>query len=128
MHLSPRTTLTASSILLMTGSVMAKPLEPALVPRSDKTWAGCYSGGDGLTNKTSYTYQSSGWCENRCSGDNYLVFGLTNGKECLCGMSLPPSSDKVEDSKCDTECKGWPSDMCMFSAFRLVSEGYDGRY
>lgn len=126
MHLSMHSALAASSLLLMTGSVLAKPFE-VLVPRDTKTFVGCFDNGDVLANKTSYNFQSSGWCENHCSDKGALTFGLTNGKECLCGNSLPPSSAKVSNSKCDSSCNGWPDDMCMLNfldSSRSMAQGY----
>ncbi|KAJ5777933.1 hypothetical protein N7520_001179 [Penicillium odoratum] len=105
-----RTALTVSSLLLATGSLAAPSKN--LVPRAEATLVGCYSSSEGLSDKTSYLYQSSGWCQDRCSGDNYAAFALTGGSYCLCGNELPPSSDKVDSSNCDTSCNGWPEDMC----------------
>ncbi|KAJ5638091.1 hypothetical protein N7490_007970 [Penicillium lividum] len=108
-----RTALTVvSSLLLATGS-LAAPTKTSnnLAPRAS-TLVGCYSSSEGLSDKTSYEYQSSGWCQLRCIGDNYAAFALTDGSYCLCGNELPPSSDKVDSSNCDVTCNGWPDDMC----------------
>ncbi|KAJ5564762.1 hypothetical protein N7513_001004 [Penicillium frequentans] len=101
--------LTVSTLLLATGSVAA-PSE-RLVARAD-TLVGCYSSSLGMTNKTSAEFQSSGWCLDRCMNYGAATFALTGGSYCLCGDELPPSSDKVDSSNCDTPCPGWPQDDC----------------
>ncbi|KAJ5172914.1 hypothetical protein N7492_005507 [Penicillium capsulatum] len=111
MHLTRQSILAASSFLLMTSSVLATPFE-VLAPRGDKTFVGCFDNADAFDKKTSYNFQSSGWCGNHCSDAGSLTFGLTNKSDCLCGDSLPPSSAKVSNDKCDKSCNGWPEDMC----------------
>ncbi|KAJ5706948.1 hypothetical protein N7488_006749 [Penicillium malachiteum] len=118
MPFTMRSTLLLSSILFAGGSI-AKPFE-FLAPRASLTLVGCYSSSEGLTNETSYEFQSSGWCQDRCVGYNAAVFALTGGSDCLCGEELPPTSDKVASSKCNTECDGWPSDMCGGSGYYSV--------
>lgn len=108
-----QTALAASSILLAAGSAMADSIQ-VLAPRS-MTLVGCYSSSEGLSNQTTYTFQSSGWCYDRCTGYNAAVFALTAGSDCLCGDELPPSSAKVAKGKCGTACDGWPQDMCMLT-------------
>lgn len=112
MRFTSQAALTASSLLLTANSAAANSVD-MLVPRATLTFVSCYSSSEGLTNKTSYTFQSSGWCQDRCVGDNAAVFGLTAGSDCLCGNELPPSSAKVPEDKCGTPCDGWPQDMCM---------------
>ncbi|KAJ5631224.1 uncharacterized protein N7484_011324 [Penicillium longicatenatum] len=101
--------LTVSTLLLATSSVAA-PSE-WLVRRADDL-VGCYSSSLGMSNKTSNEFQSSGWCQDRCMGDGAAAFALTGGSYCLCGNELPPSSDKVDSSNCNTPCPGWPKDKC----------------
>lgn len=108
MQFTMRSILLASGLLFATGSV-AKPFH-MLAPRADSKFVGCYSSSDGLGSATSYEFQSSGWCTNKCSDS--AAFGLTGGSDCLCGNLIPPSSDKVDTSKCDTNCDGWPEDKC----------------
>jgi cell wall integrity and stress response component len=103
-----QTALAASSILLAAGSAMADSIQ-VLAPRS-MTLVGCYSSSEGLSNQTTYTFQSSGWCYDRCTGYNAAVFALTAGSDCLCGDELPPSSAKVAKGKCGTA-----QDMCMLT-------------
>ncbi|KAJ5454571.1 uncharacterized protein N7458_005527 [Penicillium daleae] len=113
-----QTALAASSILLAAGSAMADSIQ-VLAPRS-MTLVGCYSSSEGLSNQTTYTFQSSGWCYDRCTGYNAAVFALTAGSDCLCGDELPPSSAKVAKGKCGTACDGWPQDMCGGDGFYSV--------
>ncbi|KAJ6017573.1 hypothetical protein N7451_000952 [Penicillium sp. IBT 35674x] len=101
--------LTVSTLLFASGSVAA-PSE-RLAARADSL-VGCYSSSLGMTNKTSAEFQSSGWCLDRCMGYGAAAFALTGGSYCLCGDELPPSSDKVDSSNCDTPCPGWPKDDC----------------
>jgi cell wall integrity and stress response component len=101
MGFTMRTALTASTLLLAAGSAAME-------------YVACYDTKDGLTNQTSYTYQSTGWCQDYCEKTDAAVFALTAGADCLCGDELPPSSGKVPDSKCNTNCQGWPSVKCMY--------------
>jgi cell wall integrity and stress response component len=110
------TALTASSLLLASSAAAkAFNFENRLAPRAGMTFVACYSSSEGLGNQTSYTFQSSGWCQDRCAGSDYnaAVFALTEGSDCLCGDELPPASDKVSKDKCNKACDGWPQDMCM---------------
>ncbi|KAJ6083943.1 hypothetical protein N7486_010743 [Penicillium sp. IBT 16267x] len=116
--------LTVSTLLLATCSVAA-PSE-WLVPRGD-TLVGCYNSSLGMSNKTSNEYQSSGWCQVRCMGNGAAAFALTGRFYCLCGDELPPSSDKVDSSNCDTPCPGYPQDKCgaddYYSVYTTGLEG-----
>lgn len=117
------TTLTASGLFLASSAAAkAFNFENHLAPRAGATFVACYSSSKGLGNQASYTFQSSGWCQDRCSGSDYnsAVFALTGGSNCLCGDELPPASDKVSNDKCNTPCDGWPQDMCGGSGFYSV--------
>ncbi|EPS33316.1 hypothetical protein PDE_08278 [Penicillium oxalicum 114-2] len=105
------TVLSMSSLLFSATPAMATYID-RLVPRNSMTLVGCYSSKEGLSDQVSYTFQSSGWCFDRCNGKKAAVFALTSGTDCLCGTELPPSSSKVDSSKCNTACAGWPQDMC----------------
>ncbi len=76
------------------------------------TYYGCYSYSalKDFDSQGSYTYQSEGYCTELCSNGSYALAAMYNGDECLCG-SILPSSD-VDDSNCDTDCAGYPSDTC----------------
>ncbi|KAJ5814754.1 hypothetical protein N7474_006531 [Penicillium riverlandense] len=83
-----------------------------LAAAADSQYVACYDNNEGLTNETSYNYQSQGWCQTYCMKTNAAVFAMTGGSDCLCGDELPPESGKVSDSRCNTKCDGWPSVMC----------------
>jgi cell wall integrity and stress response component len=109
------TALAASSLLLASmATAKAFNFENRLDRRFSETLVGCYSSSEGMGNQTSYTFQSSGWCLDRCATSPYnaAAFALTAGSDCLCGNELPPTSDKVASSKCNKACDGWPEDMC----------------
>lgn len=109
------------SSFLLASTSLATPLNlAALAPRGDGTLVGCYSSSDSFTNSTTYTYQSQGWCQDYCNGYDAGAFALTNGDGCSCGNELPPSSDKVDTSKCSTKCDGWPSAKCMIESWSIT--------
>ncbi|KAJ5086832.1 hypothetical protein NUU61_008139 [Penicillium alfredii] len=110
----------AVSSLLFAASAAAESSENILVARASMSLVGCFDSDDGLTNKTTYTYQSSGWCFDACTKTNAAVFGLTGGSDCLCGDELPPDSAKVSKDKCNKACDGWPSDKCGGDGFYSV--------
>lgn len=108
------TTETVLSLLLAVGSVSAKSFHHmAIHRRSGGSFVGCFSSKGSLGDSTTYTFQSTGWCSDHCSGKSASVYAMTGGSDCLCGDSTPPSSDKVSNSKCDTDCQGFPDDKCM---------------
>lgn len=74
---------------------------------------GCYDDSTPLKDQGSYTYQSNGYCQKLCLKDNYAVFALAKGTNCLCGNQLPATSAKTDDSSCNVKCAGWPDVMCM---------------
>lgn len=77
------------------------------------TYVGCFSSSSGLTEDSTYQYQSSGYCQQTCvDNNNQAVLGLTSGDDCWCGSSVPPTSAKVSDSKCNTPCTGYGQDSC----------------
>ncbi|KAH9829791.1 cell wall integrity and stress response component 1-like [Teratosphaeria destructans] len=112
----------ALSALSLTGAVASahahgvSPLDRKMGTMNKKraalSYSGCYSSSDGLSSVGSYTYQSSGYCQQQCAGKNQAVLGLTKGSDCWCGESLPEASSKVDDSKCNTPCTGYGQDEC----------------
>lgn len=120
MRFSSQNALTASTLLLVAGSAAADTIEN-LVPRASMTYVACYSSKEGFGPAQQYTFQSTGWCFDKCSGSGSGAFALTGGSQCLCGNQLPPDSAKVPDSKCSTPCDGWPQAMCMFLCLREVA-------
>ncbi|KAI6895067.1 hypothetical protein D0869_05752 [Hortaea werneckii] len=101
----------------LTRSQPAAALEKRL---STMTYEGCYSSSGGLTDQGSYTYQTSGYCQQQCAPDNFAVLGLSGGSNCWCGDALPQSSSKVSDSKCSTPCNGFGEDNCGGDGFFSV--------
>lgn len=95
---------TVAALLLASGL-------PAVVDAA-MLFKGCYNSAKGLVDQGKYTYQSSGYCQNKCLDENKPVFALWKGSNCLCGSELPPDSDKVSKSQCNVKCDGWPQDMC----------------
>lgn len=102
----------------------------AQVNYNTTTYIGCYSSAGALTKTNTHMYQSFGYCQEQCipkSGENpTAVMGLNQGSDCWCGMALPPDSDKVDDSECNTGCTGFGTDMCGGdSTFSVYLTGYD---
>jgi len=65
-----------------------------------------------MAQNTTYLYNTSGWCQQQCAPMGKAVEGMSNGNECWCGDSVPPSSTKVDDSKCSTICPGYGIENC----------------
>ncbi|KAL8663264.1 MAG: hypothetical protein Q9202_004013 [Teloschistes flavicans] len=76
------------------------------------TYKGCFSSADGFEDQGSYTYQSPGYCQEKCVNQNKPVMGLAGGSNCWCGDLLPITSDNVSDSQCSINCQGYPQDKC----------------
>ena len=81
---------------------------------AEGVYKGCYSDSTPLSDEGPYTWQSSGYCQKKCSGKNKSVYALFGGSDCLCGDEIPSSSKKVSDDKCDVSCNGYPKDKCAF--------------
>ncbi|KAI9850753.1 MAG: hypothetical protein M1838_005164 [Thelocarpon superellum] len=106
MKSSSQVLLTISSLLCTATVVLGQGLKQPL-------YQGCYSAGGTLQDQGSYTFQTSGWCQNlTVVVFNKPVMALTAGSHCWIGDELPPPSDKVDDSKCNTPCNGFPSQKC----------------
>lgn len=86
---------------------------PAVI--ASGTYKGCYSDVTPLGDEETFTYQSTGHCENRCSGKSKAVYALYQGSTCYCGDEIPASDNKVSDDKCSTSCNGYSKDKCMFT-------------
>lgn len=74
------------------------------------TSEGCYTDDGSLTSFGTNIYQSEGTCQTQCANGGYAVFAMSDGNQCSCGNSLPPSS--VASSFCSTPCVGYPDDIC----------------
>ncbi|MCJ1437172.1 hypothetical protein MMC27_006557 [Xylographa pallens] len=88
------------------------------------TYEGCFTISGALADQGSYTYQAMGWCQPWCVRQNKPILGFSNGTNCWCGDAVPPSSQKVADSNCNTNCSGYPLDTCGGStAFAVWNDG-----
>ncbi|ORX88783.1 WSC-domain-containing protein, partial [Basidiobolus meristosporus CBS 931.73] len=88
------------------------------------TMLGCYSDGSStpllnglagnptIPNPYVYEYQSSGKCTEVCSSRGFIYAGTQNGNECYCGNYTPPLSLRVDSSKCNIPCAGYPFETC----------------
>ncbi|KAI0170854.1 hypothetical protein BJ166DRAFT_517145 [Pestalotiopsis sp. NC0098] len=76
------------------------------------SYIGCFEDSLGLVDIGRYIYQSRGFCINRCDGYHNWVIGLTNGSHCLCGNTIPHMESKVDDTRCNRPCAGYPMDTC----------------
>ncbi|KAF2723407.1 WSC-domain-containing protein [Polychaeton citri CBS 116435] len=106
----------AAAALLAVGHAAPSPQAAA----GTLAYKGCYSSSSGMSDIGSYTWQSSGYCQKQCTGQNQAVMALSAGSDCSCGGELPPSSALVDDSKCSINCNGWPDDKCGGSGFYSV--------
>ncbi|PUU77406.1 hypothetical protein B9Z19DRAFT_1194068 [Tuber borchii] len=102
------------------------PLLTSVTAQSSPGYVGCYKSSGSLTQKAIEASNSPSACSDSCVDGNFTVEAMTKINECYCGTSLPPTSDKVEDSKCDASCPGSPSDTCGSNAgdfFSVYSTG-----
>lgn len=104
-----------SSSLLLTAMLIAGYVR-AQVQYKTPEYVGCYSSAGRLSLSDSFTYQSTGHCQEQCipqSGNSaQAVMGLNTGSDCWCGDSLPSDDDKVDDDECDEKCTGFGEVMC----------------
>jgi cell wall integrity and stress response component len=125
MIFNTKNALAVTSVLLAATSAAADGFK--VRPRAALgTLVGCYSAIPGYGDAKAWTYQSSGWCLDRCYGQGTGAFALSGGSDCTCGDTLPPSSDKVSSDKCNKPCSGWPQDMCGgVSYYSIYTTNYD---
>ncbi|KAG9320659.1 hypothetical protein KVV02_004408 [Mortierella alpina] len=87
---------------------------------------GCFQGQpDSSVGADSKTYQdiymSQGACTNFCKS-NGSAYALTlDGSTCRCSNTPPQDANKVEDSKCDKPCMGYPFEMCGGSSSNVLA-------
>lgn len=89
------------SLLLVLAPVFALPATPE----------GCFTSSDPLDDQGPWTFQSLGYCQDKCTGLNKAVMAM-KGANCWCGDQIPAASSKVSDSKCNIQCNGFPKDIC----------------
>lgn len=95
----------ASSLLLLA------PSPVNAITYNASTHVDCYSSlpSDFIDNGT-WTYQSSGYCQEQCVPLGYSVMAMTKGNDCWCGNELPANSTKTDT--CTETCVGWQGDAC----------------
>ena len=74
--------------------------------------AGCFKSSGDMVDMGSYTFQAMGWCQPLCIHQAKPYLAFVNGTHCFCGDEPPSDDDKVDDSNCQTSCKGFPGDKC----------------
>lgn len=112
----------------MFGLVAKPPWWVLLVLIPPRVWASDFFSSDGcyplkaindiLTLLDSYTFQSSGHCQEKCAGKK--IAAMMGGLQCYCGDVVPDSSQKVSNDNCNTPCKGYPADKCGGQDFFIV--------
>lgn len=66
-------------------------------------------------------YMSQGACTNFCKGQGTAYAFTMDGSSCHCSNQPPLDSNKVDDSKCDKPCMGYPFEMCGGSSSRNLA-------
>ncbi|KAI0159627.1 hypothetical protein GGR57DRAFT_432795 [Xylariaceae sp. FL1272] len=56
-------------------------------------------------------YQSQGLCHDFCN-DQSFAYAVLNERNCWCSNYTPDDSTTTDISDCDTECAGYPTDLC----------------
>ncbi|MCJ1264329.1 hypothetical protein MMC22_004200 [Lobaria immixta] len=98
-----------SSAVVLSGISLLFALIPVFALPS--TPEGCFSSSDPLQDQGPWTFQSLGYCQDKCTGLQKAVMAM-KGANCWCGDEIPANSTKVADSKCNIKCNGFPSDIC----------------
>jgi len=114
----------AAVVLLGITNAAARSEYPAaaLVYRQWKplVYEGCYNSHGSLSQNSTYLFNTMGYCQQQCAPLGKAVEATSNGNECWCGDEVPPSSAKVDDSKCDTVCAGYGPEFCGADGFFSV--------
>jgi len=55
---------------------------------------------------------SQGSCFNYCKTNQYQYALTEDGTSCFCSHEPPPESNRVEDTRCNKPCAGYPFEMC----------------
>ncbi|KAI9233324.1 MAG: hypothetical protein BYD32DRAFT_454799 [Podila humilis] len=66
-------------------------------------------------------FMSQGACTNFCKGQGTAYAFTMDGSTCHCANQPPLDSNKVDDSKCDKPCMGYPFEMCGGSSSRSLA-------
>ncbi|MCJ1375833.1 hypothetical protein MMC20_007070 [Loxospora ochrophaea] len=103
-----KTTLVVFSLYFATTCAQSS----TFTPQYPQTYQGCFSSASSLKDQGSATFQTSGYCGTLCGPQSQAVMATTKGSDCWCGSEIPPESDKVPDSECNTPCDGFPQKNC----------------
>ena len=105
--------LAASSLLCTASMVLAQaPASPSVALKAP-VYQGCFSSGGTLQDQGSYTFQTTGYCQNvSVTSLNKPVMALTGGSDCWAGDDVPSASNKVDDSNCNSKCNGYAQQTC----------------
>ncbi|KAJ5288694.1 hypothetical protein N7478_001724 [Penicillium angulare] len=85
---------------------------PLVAGSSSMSTLGCYSDVAGLTNVKQFTFQTHQYCIKQCTEEGFQFAVLKDGATCGCTSTVPLSTAKVDDDKCNSACAGWPEDEC----------------
>ena len=110
--LSTAVTTVFSLLLLTLTPVAAQDLATPSVAVGQYTYKGCFTSSNPLTDQGPWTFQTPGYCQQKCAALNKAVMGTTKGSNCWCGDLIPDESSKVSDSQCNVKCQGYDKDMC----------------
>ncbi|KAI9375216.1 hypothetical protein BJX61DRAFT_494759 [Aspergillus egyptiacus] len=74
---------------------------------------GCFTDGSQFDNQGPYTFQSIGYCKDRCSrADKVYRYAALQGENCFCASEDPAQDTLVADDRCDVQCAGFARDIC----------------
>lgn len=93
-----------------TPSAIASPT--VTLPANAMSTIGCFETGTPLQNYGYYNFQSPGNCQFVCLEHQKDVLGLSNGVDCWCGDLIPAKDWQVDNSSCNTGCKGTKDATC----------------
>ncbi|KAF2272451.1 uncharacterized protein EI97DRAFT_210298 [Westerdykella ornata] len=93
-------------------SVVSIPTPTVTLPANAMTAIGCFETSVPLIDHGSYLYQSPGNCQLICIMLNKPVMALSDGERCYCGDLIPPKKAQVDNSSCDTDCRGDDRNKC----------------
>lgn len=110
-----------SSVLTLRGILLLFTLTPVLALPAVP--AGCFASSDPLDDQGPWTFQSLGYCQDKCTGLNKAVMAM-KGANCWCGDLIPAASSKVADSKCNIKCNGFPNDICKSTSLPRYAFGF----
>jgi len=116
----------AAAAMLAAGASAAKSVDPdawkevkthieeatKTLPANAMSTIGCFETAIPLENHGDFLFRSPGNCQFICIELKKPVLGLSDGENCWCGDMLPPESHQVNDTLCDTDCRGDDTVKC----------------